>query len=478
MKNKNKAYEQLMLAEKGKPAFYEQFIIYRYQKIIKDNLDEAEESNADIVSLIAFDNHIQLCEEFMKLSANLHKEFWAELREDQPDLGKLNMIGSNISKNVNEAKDNYYKMQKINPNVPQSIKVFGSFLVNVLNDRTKGQELLKQAKQIKETYRQEMVDKKEDVNIDTSPLPLLTVSAKKQDLGIILTINPLFTTFFGYTKEDLVGKKINHIMPKYYAYVHDRYIKSFIENIYANLRVDGQVESQYIETDQLNYVLHKNGYIFPMTYKVILNLEQMIFITTFRGEATLKSYTYFIVNPAWEIKELSTGAISYFNLEVKTCQSKVVRLDKLIPEIAGSKTDVIFQMENEVLYFRKEISDLRLQVIVKNDDSDEENKDKEKEQAVCKLVKLERIDRTDFSKQQSPRNKGMGNQSISLISAGQQNSLHTIQMKRQSNYGTVKDITVSMDVVEQSQDKLPEYYDVDQYFVGFMQELYATPKYE
>ena len=118
MKNKNKAYEQLMLAEKGKPAFYEQFIIYRYQKIIKDNLDEAEESNADIVSLIAFDNHIQLCEEFMKLSANLHKEFWAELREDQPDLGKLNMIGSNISKNVNEAKDNYYKMQKINPNVP------------------------------------------------------------------------------------------------------------------------------------------------------------------------------------------------------------------------------------------------------------------------------------------------------------------------------------------------------------------------
>ena len=187
-----------------------------------------------------------------------------------------------------------------------------------------------------------MVDKKEDVNIDTSPLPLLTVSAKKQDLGIILTINPLFTTFFGYKKEDLVGKKINYIMPKYYAYVHDRYIKSFIENIYANLRVDGEVESQYIETDQLNYVLHKNGYIFPMTYKVILNLEQMIFITTFRGEATLKSYTYFIVNPAWEIKELSTGAISYFNLEVKTCQSKVVRLDKLIPEIVGSKTEFTY----------------------------------------------------------------------------------------------------------------------------------------
>jgi hypothetical protein len=114
MKNKNKALEQLVHAQRCKPAFYEEFIIYRYQKIIRENLDEANEQNADIVSIIAFDNHISLCEEYMKLSANLHKEFWAELKEEQPDLGKLNTIGSKISKFVNEAKDNYFKMQKIN----------------------------------------------------------------------------------------------------------------------------------------------------------------------------------------------------------------------------------------------------------------------------------------------------------------------------------------------------------------------------
>jgi hypothetical protein len=106
-KNKNKAYEQLVLAERGKPAFYQQFIIYRYQKIIKENLDEENENNSDIVSLIAFDNHISLCEEYIKLSANLHKEFWAELKEDRPDLGKLNIIGASISKTVNEAKEQY-----------------------------------------------------------------------------------------------------------------------------------------------------------------------------------------------------------------------------------------------------------------------------------------------------------------------------------------------------------------------------------
>lgn len=59
-----------------------------------------------------------LLEEYMKLSANLHKEFWAELKEEQPELRKLNIIGSRISKAVNEARDNFSKMQKIKSDVP------------------------------------------------------------------------------------------------------------------------------------------------------------------------------------------------------------------------------------------------------------------------------------------------------------------------------------------------------------------------
>jgi hypothetical protein len=58
-------------------------------------------------------------------------------------------------------------MQKINSSVPQSIKVFGTFLLNVLNDKTKGQELLKQAKILKETFRSEVNDKKDEMNFES-----------------------------------------------------------------------------------------------------------------------------------------------------------------------------------------------------------------------------------------------------------------------------------------------------------------------
>ena len=42
------------------------------------------------------------------------------------------------------------------------------------------------------------MDKKEDLNLDTSPYPLIYVSVKKSDPGTILGLNSLFTTFFGY----------------------------------------------------------------------------------------------------------------------------------------------------------------------------------------------------------------------------------------------------------------------------------------
>lgn len=45
-----------------KPSFEDQFLIFRYKKIINDNLEEIAEKGTDIVDVIALDNHISQCE--------------------------------------------------------------------------------------------------------------------------------------------------------------------------------------------------------------------------------------------------------------------------------------------------------------------------------------------------------------------------------------------------------------------------------
>ena len=43
----------------------------------------------------------------MLFAARLHKEFWTELKEEIPDLKKLNVLGSSITKTTNTVRENY-----------------------------------------------------------------------------------------------------------------------------------------------------------------------------------------------------------------------------------------------------------------------------------------------------------------------------------------------------------------------------------
>ncbi len=43
LESNNKAYEQFTIAQNTEPSFGEEFIIYRFKKIIRENLEEKEE---------------------------------------------------------------------------------------------------------------------------------------------------------------------------------------------------------------------------------------------------------------------------------------------------------------------------------------------------------------------------------------------------------------------------------------------------
>lgn len=73
LKQNAKAYEEFVMAEEGNPSFIEEFIIYRFKKIIKEKLEDNKEEESDLIEIIRFDNHVSLCEEAMIESAKLHK---------------------------------------------------------------------------------------------------------------------------------------------------------------------------------------------------------------------------------------------------------------------------------------------------------------------------------------------------------------------------------------------------------------------
>ena len=57
VQNKNKAMEEFSSLDKYKSSFDEQFLIFRFKKIITDNFDE--NGGDRVVQMIKFDSHVE-----------------------------------------------------------------------------------------------------------------------------------------------------------------------------------------------------------------------------------------------------------------------------------------------------------------------------------------------------------------------------------------------------------------------------------
>lgn len=51
----------------------------------------------EVINELSIRTHLRNCKMYMEKSANLHVEFWSQLKEDSPDLGKLSELGYKIS---------------------------------------------------------------------------------------------------------------------------------------------------------------------------------------------------------------------------------------------------------------------------------------------------------------------------------------------------------------------------------------------
>lgn len=146
MHSKHQALQELIEAESRHPALDEQFIIFRYKKIIEDDIADAQhdkqKDGLDLVNEIAFQSHFRMCQANIEKAALLHMEFWSQLSEDQPDLAKLADIGGKINLSIRSVEEHWGKLMKISPNNIKAMRLYGKFLIEVLHDIERGDEVI------------------------------------------------------------------------------------------------------------------------------------------------------------------------------------------------------------------------------------------------------------------------------------------------------------------------------------------------
>ena len=131
--------------------FDEKFIIFQYLKFINEDLDsnkikEDEEGDPiDIVTEIAYESHFRQLNDNIISSSKCFTTFWELLYKSEKshtNFKKLNEIGLNINETLQNVKIHWQKMQSYKPNLPRALTIYGEFLKILLNQESKGQELI------------------------------------------------------------------------------------------------------------------------------------------------------------------------------------------------------------------------------------------------------------------------------------------------------------------------------------------------
>lgn len=79
---------------------------------------------------------------------------------------------------------------------------------------------------------------------------IITCTGNYNNTGIVFNCNNEITRILGFTKNDVIGQRVNRLMPKIYSDMHDGFMKRFLETS----------ESKIMGIERIIMAQNKDGY--------------------------------------------------------------------------------------------------------------------------------------------------------------------------------------------------------------------------
>ena len=268
------------------------YSIYRCQKIIENYSSPFINKNNSIFN---YRKDVQDFRNNIENMSLLYYEFLSLLlgrkMENVANFEKINQIGYDIKKLLKKTEVSFEKLINIKIDNYEIIKLYSEFVENILNDEDKIEKCknylkIKNSNTITEIQEKDYSNFNLEILKESDNFFYLIILTRKKDLGIISDCSKNLCNLLGYTKNELLGKHINFLIPKVFHKKHKELIKQksedhkliFFENKYKNTIYFPDVMERDI------YCISKAKLLIPLMAKIYLvNNEEneLVYIAEF-----------------------------------------------------------------------------------------------------------------------------------------------------------------------------------------------------
>jgi len=188
-------------------------------------ISQRENSGVDIMKIMGYIGLYRKLVQDCKESQVLYLSFWTELNQEKPRAKEMKAIGEKICKCDEKIKGGYANIIKDHPTDLKTLLLFGNYLSLLLNNADDSKKVLQRADNLiiaTKSNLQYLEDKRIKYS-DCSRLSLITISGNPETLGQIKSINLQALQSLDYSLNEVLGYKVNKLMPTVYADRHDKY---------------------------------------------------------------------------------------------------------------------------------------------------------------------------------------------------------------------------------------------------------------
>ena len=329
MSKKKLAQKILSVIEPNFFNFQDNYIIFSCKKFIEGYMPgmkkNFEEYNKNIMKSVEYEKRYDLFKENLTKAASLYYEFWSSLYRSHiqgtEDFIKLNDIGEKVNDLTNNIHENFEILYNVKNDDLNVLNLYSLFLKNVLNCKTKYNNLKNIFSDLSN------FDKFEEKEMDYSNFDIkelnktdeykyIIISAEEENLGVILNISLNACQIFGYNKNEIIGKKVDTLIPEIYHKHFEHYLMQYTNNIKS----------------RFYYLLSNKREYFPEFLEMVIDTKNKskylipLYIKSFLVQ-TEKSEHVYIVELLFEDSIIINKLNEYFNLnQLNSINSKEMKI--------------------------------------------------------------------------------------------------------------------------------------------------------
>jgi PAS domain-containing protein len=262
--NKHLQTSALLAAERRRPALDVAFLVYQARRANEESSSSGGGVELSALARVSFEKFSADARRNVLLAAQRQASFWAELVDPMPDLSRLHRLSSETSAAVAAAENAFAELSQINNSSIAVIRLYAAFNLIVLGNAEKASVLTQEADRLEDAKAkdhraegQQRLSIMAESNLDlfAENTGLLTISARTQELGLILSANSAALKSFGYSRLQLERRSAFTLI----APALDAWTETSLR-AYTAFGAEG---NECIGRSRIIFVQGKSGAIFP-----------------------------------------------------------------------------------------------------------------------------------------------------------------------------------------------------------------------